>query len=185
MTQIPEWQELEQDKYFAFMYKATLWLFPGLPGFEAQLQAEKDWQKDIEFDVYGTYGLSYEGFSVSLLDLATSCTVNPHAIPGPCPLCQVGSLVLLLPRTGWLWRQVPGVPAAADQAIAGGAADLPSPNLQQPADARRLLCDQADAREDQVARDPTGHARALLYPAEGALLRAQSKPMPCYNAGLY
>lgn len=52
-----------------------LWLFPGLPGFEAQDQAERDWQKDCEFDAYGSYGLSYEGFAISLIDLATACTV--------------------------------------------------------------------------------------------------------------
>lgn len=52
-----------------------LWLFPRLPGFEAQDQAERDWQKDCEFDAYGSYGLSYEGFAISLIDLATACTV--------------------------------------------------------------------------------------------------------------
>lgn len=73
--QVPEWKELEQEKYFAFTFKMLLWLFPGLPGCEAQEQAERDWQKDCEFDAYGTYGLSFEGFVISLLDLATACTV--------------------------------------------------------------------------------------------------------------
>lgn len=65
-----------------------LWLFPGLPGFEAQDQAERDWQKDCEFDAYGSYGLSYEGFAISLIDLATACTV--------CAAC-CGRLIPLKP----------------------------------------------------------------------------------------
>ncbi|DAZ99093.1 TPA: hypothetical protein N0F65_008398 [Lagenidium giganteum] len=71
---VSEWRELEQDKYFAVMLKVMVWLFPGLPAFKAQEQAERDWQKDCEFDSYGAHGLSFEGFTTSLLDLATACT---------------------------------------------------------------------------------------------------------------
>ncbi|GLE04018.1 hypothetical protein PINS_up012929 [Pythium insidiosum] len=71
---IPEWLELEQNKYFAFMLKTLSWLFPGLPGYEAQEQTERDWKKDCEFDAFGTHGLSLEGFTISIMDLVTACT---------------------------------------------------------------------------------------------------------------
>jgi hypothetical protein len=70
---VAEWQELEEHKYFAFMFKTLLWLFPGLPAFEVQELTEWDWSKDCEFDTYGSVGLSLEGFTVSILDLALSC----------------------------------------------------------------------------------------------------------------
>ncbi|KAJ0403236.1 hypothetical protein ATCC90586_001643 [Pythium insidiosum] len=76
---VPEWFELEQTKYFAFMFKTLSWLFPGLPAYEAQDQTERDWKKDCEFDAFGTHGLSLEGFTISILDLVTACTDGSSA----------------------------------------------------------------------------------------------------------
>lgn len=57
------------------MVSVLLWMFPGLPSFELQEIMENDWQNDRDFDAYGSEGLSLEGFTVSLIDLAVACTV--------------------------------------------------------------------------------------------------------------
>ncbi|KAF1316557.1 hypothetical protein FI667_g15292, partial [Globisporangium splendens] len=55
---VPEWKELEQSKYYSFTFHIMLWLFPGIPEFEAQEQAGRDWRKDCEFDAPAELQLS-------------------------------------------------------------------------------------------------------------------------------
>jgi len=79
-AQIPEWQELGAPRYFAVMVNVLLWMFPGLPSFEVQELMERDWQSDRDFDPYGNEGLSLEGFTVSMIDLAVASTVSPASV---------------------------------------------------------------------------------------------------------
>ncbi|KAF1316322.1 hypothetical protein FI667_g15493, partial [Globisporangium splendens] len=55
---VPEWKELEQSKYYSFTFHIMLWLFPGIPEFEAQEQTGRDWKKDCEFEAPAELQLS-------------------------------------------------------------------------------------------------------------------------------
>ncbi|KAG7376896.1 hypothetical protein PHYPSEUDO_012568 [Phytophthora pseudosyringae] len=66
--------ELDAEKYSTFTLRLIQWVCPELPRRDVQELAQNDWQLDREFDALGRDGLSLEGFRVSLLDLALSCT---------------------------------------------------------------------------------------------------------------
>lgn len=78
------------------MVNVLLWMFPGLPSFEVQELMERDWQSDRDFDAYGNEGLSLEGFTVSLIDLAVACTVGT--------VCALSRSLSRSNRTHWLPR---------------------------------------------------------------------------------
>ncbi|GMF29287.1 unnamed protein product [Phytophthora lilii] len=90
--------ELDEDKYSTFTFRLIQWVFPELPRRELHYLAHYDWEQDRKFDEAGTDGLSLQGFKLSMMDIAMSCTVQSKCL----------EFLILMAR--WLQHSLPPYP---------------------------------------------------------------------------